>query len=55
MACEEAETITARYVPHPHCTITRAREDVEIVGMEGHTVDIVVMADINAQGFDVVC
>lgn len=46
VAGEEAETVAAGDVPHADGAVAGAGEDVEVVGVEGYAVDVVVVANI---------
>jgi hypothetical protein len=55
MTSEEAQAVSTRNVPHADCAITRASEDVQVVGMESYAVDIGIMSDIYAERLNMVC
>lgn len=55
MACKEAQTVTTGDVPHAYRAVARASEDIKIVGVESDAVNVVVVANVDAQRFDMVC
>lgn len=55
VASEEAQAVAAADVPHSHGAVAGAGEDVQIIWVEGDAVDVVVVADVDAQGVDAVC
>ena len=55
MAGEEAQTVAAGDVPHADCAVAGTGEDVQVVWVEGDTVDVVVVADVDAQWLNVIC
>lgn len=54
MAGEEAQAVSSRDVPHAYSAITGAGEDVQVVGVESDTVNVVIVADVDAKRLDVV-
>jgi hypothetical protein len=48
VAGKEAQTITTSDVPHAYRAVTRASEDVKIVGVESNAVDVIVVANVDA-------
>ena len=54
MACEETETVSSRDMPHAHCAVAGASEDVQVVGVESNAVHVVVVPDVDAERLDVV-
>ena len=39
-------------MPHAHCAVAGAGEEVEVVWVEGYAVDVVVVADVETERLD---
>lgn len=54
VAGEQAETVPTRRVPHADRLVAGPREDVEIVGVKRHAIDVVLVADVDPKRLDVI-
>lgn len=54
MPGEESQAVSTRDVPHPHRSVAGASENVEVVGVEGHAIDVIIMANVDTKRLDMI-
>ena len=55
MTSEEPQTVATRYMPHADSPVAGTGEDVEIIGVKGDAVNVIIVTNIYTEWLNVIC